>query len=252
MILVFAAMQQEARACLAALSGTREGTIAGFPVTESETALVCQTGLGRRAREAAEVLLAGLPPIAVLSVGTAGGLHPELKAGDIVLCERVDHAAGRGSAKETRPAKGDGELIRRALEIASGLGLPARVGTSVTVDSAAWGPADKSDLHGWQKHDIVEMESYWIGRAANERNLPFLAVRAVSDRAGDQLPEIPGILDELGNLDPERLLAFTREHPEVIPELARQHLHAQRAFESLTSLLAPLLPALAAPPAVGR
>ena len=52
----------------------------------------------------------------------------------------------------------------------------------------------KRRLRDWDGHDIVEMESYWVGRVAAASGLPFLAVRAVSDGADATVPDIPGLM----------------------------------------------------------
>ncbi len=245
MIAVFAAMRPEVGACLGCFGEREETEIAGYPAVRGELAVICQTGLGRRAEQSVAAVLPKLSPSVVLSVGIAGGLHPELCAGDTILCERIDHAQARGLAEEGKPATSDAGLIEEALMTARERGLPARLGSSVTVDSVAWTPADKSDLHSWVKHDIVEMESYWIGRAAAERGIPFLAVRVVSDQASDQLVQAAAIKED-GTFDQDSLLAFVREHPELMPVFAQQAERNRIAFANLTAFLSAFLPRLAA------
>ena len=41
----------------------------------------------------------------------------------------------------------------------------------------------------------VDMESYWIGKAAVERGLPFLSIRAISDSLTAQLPPLERFID---------------------------------------------------------
>jgi hypothetical protein len=108
----------------------------------------------------------------------------------------------------------------------------------------AWTPGEKAELHAGGA-DIAEMESFWIGRAAVSRGIPFLAVRSVSDAHDNALIEIPDLFDEDGNVRTESVLAFTRQHPEIIPELARQHERGGRALESLGLFLEGYLPRLA-------
>jgi nucleoside phosphorylase len=240
-IAVFAALQPEVGACLGCFPQREESTIAGYPAVRSDIATVIRTGMGRRAQESVEAALPELSPSAVLSVGVAGGLHAERRAGEIILCQRVDHAETRGGASAGMPATSDAALIDAALATASELGLPARVGTAVTLDSVAWTPEEKADLHGWLEHDVVEMESYWIGRAANERGLPYLAVRVVSDQAGDQLVD-SGAITQDGSFDQQTFLAFIKERPELMPMFSEQMERNRRAFASLTAFLTAFLP----------
>ncbi len=130
MIAVFAAMDAEAQPLLRAASLRGSGETAGFPVTHADfagsAALVCRTGLGRRAAEAAEAVLASFSAKAVLSVGTAGGLSPTLSAGDVIICERVS-ALASASAHNVEPGVADPGLLAAAMKAGEQAGLTARV-----------------------------------------------------------------------------------------------------------------------------
>ncbi len=241
MIAIFAAMQPEVSACLGCFAAREDTALAGYPAVRGDLAVVCQTGMGRRAEQCVAAVLPALSPSAVLSVGVAGGLHHDRRAGEIILCERVDHAEARGSAPEAKPATSSPVLIEAAQGLAHEIGLPARPGSCVTVDSVAWTPAEKSDLHSWLSHDVVEMESYWIGLAAAARGLPFLAVRVVSDQAGDQLVDSGSLKDD-GSFDQVGFQAFMRERPDLIPVFTQQMERNRLAIANLTAFVTALLP----------
>jgi len=238
MIAIFAAMESEVRACLPAFGVTEHRPLGAFPTIHGEGVVIRQTGLGRSARAAAKSLLGEITPRAVLSIGTAGGLAPGLGVGDVVFCERITHSFEPGSV-----AGHDG-LLEIALATAADVGLPGRRGRSVTVDTVAWGPEQKAALHANGAPDITEMESFWIGQAAAENSLPYLAIRSVSDDANNRLIDIPGLFDEHGRVDAQSVLAFTRAHPEVIPELAAQHERGGIALASISRFLIAFLPRL--------
>jgi nucleoside phosphorylase len=240
MIVVFAAMAAEFRVCSAAVPAGRETNLGGYVAFEGDGVVVCQTGLGRRAREASEAFLGHVSPTVVLSVGTAGGLVRGVDIGHVVFCDRIAHESEPGVVS------GAEDLVEKALLTAEKLGLPGKRGASVTVDTVAWTPEAKAILHGDAEPDIVEMESFWIGRAAAARGLPFLAVRAISDGPDHALTEIPDLFDAEGNVTPERILAFTREHPEMIAELAEQHRRGGVALDSISRFLPAFLPVLVA------
>ena len=242
MILVFAAMQPEVSACLGWMREYRQTEIEGFPVLEADGAIICQTGLGRRAKDAAEALITRFPPDAVLSVGVAGGLASRLEVGDVVMCERIDHESHRGKGRE-KSVQSDSRLLGAALGAAKGLGLPVSKGTSLTVDEAAWSVSEKSAHHSWKGHDIVEMESFWIGDVAARHDAPFLAIRTISDCAADELVQTYGV-NEDGTFDSEQFLQFVREHPESAPLLAAQAEKARLALGNLAIVLAGFLPPL--------
>ena len=112
-------------------------------------------------------------------------------------------------------------------------GLAVRKGTSITVDEAAWGPAEKSAHHAWKAHDVVEMESFWIAEAAVKRGMPFLAVRAVSDSSADSLPNI-GVMRPDGTLDTEKFITHLPRAPGDWRRTDRRL--AQNSKVALTSL----------------
>jgi adenosylhomocysteine nucleosidase len=234
-ILIFVALESEMAACLGCTGEVRDETLGDLRVVRSESVAICQTGIGRRALQVAEQALAKMSPTMVLSVGIAGGLAPDLGIGDAVLCERVSHPA------QPNPVLCDAGLVAAAKQVDD---VAWRIGASVTVDEPAWGPEEKAALHGNGEHHIVEMESYWIGAAARAVGLPFLTVRTVSDGSAHSLTNIPGLFDDSGKVDTERLLEYTREHPDVIPLLAEQRERSQAAFDSLRVLMPPLLAAL--------
>jgi adenosylhomocysteine nucleosidase len=240
-ILVFAAMQPEVSACLGWMREYRQTEIEGFPVLEADGAVICQTGLGRRAEGAANALIERFRPGAVLSVGVAGGLASRLEVGDIVMCERIDHESRRGKGKE-ETVHSDARLLGAALGAAKGLGLPVSKGTSLTVDLAAWGPAEKSAHHSWKGHDIVEMESFWIGEAAARQGIPFLTIRTISDGADHQLPGYS--MKEDGSFDEQKFMEYARKHPESAPLLAAQAERSRVALGNLAIVLAGFLPPL--------
>jgi nucleoside phosphorylase len=239
MIAVFAAMQPEASACLSRTSKIRQTQVQGFPVYESEGAVVSQTGIGIRARGAAEAVLGHYAASAVLSVGVAGGLSPELGTGDVVVCERIDHESHRRSGVDATVVSHAG-LIEAAVAAARGMHLAVSTGSSITVDELAFGVGEKADHHAWKGHDIVEMESFWIGEAAAKRDLPFLTVRTISDEAAETLV-VTGAIKPDGNFDQQALLDYIHEYPEAAPLIARQVEAGRMALANLTIFLAAFL-----------
>ncbi len=244
MILVFAAMEPEVRACFGGGSIGLSREVAGFPVYEANGLAVCQTGLGRRSRDAATSVMEHFTPDAVLSVGIAGGLNLDVRAGQLIACSHVHHADMRGALEET-PAFSDERLVTLALEVARGAEIDARVGSAVTVDEVVWTSTEKADLHAWLRHDVVEMESYWIGKVASRAGLPYLALRVVTDQAADELVKTPAISAD-GTFDVAAFQAWIKDHPEYIPMFAQQAERSRRGLGALTRFLSAFLPRLAA------
>lgn len=244
MIGVFAAMQSEVEACPAAVRGAGQRQIGRFPVFEGEAGFVCRTGIGPIAEEATRLVVEDLSPRVVLSVGTCGGLSDALGSGEIVLCGRL-HEWSESPPDEPRAVVADEHLLAAAVDAASAAGISVRTGGSVSIATPAWGPDEKRALRDWMGHDVVEMESFWIGRAAAERDLPYLAVRVVTDGHDETLPNVPGLIDSDGNVDQSKLIEHTRSHPEDIPKMAEMHRRSEQALANLRKLLDAFIPAIA-------
>lgn len=246
MIGTFAAVQPEVEACPLSLRSGGERSLGRFLLLEGDSGFVCRTGMGRAAEEAARTAVAELRPQAVLSVGTAGGLSDELDTGDIVLCSHLH--AWTGGTEGPEPVTADERLLAAAEETARETGASVRSGGSVTVDEVAWGPEEKRRLREWMSHDIVEMESYWVGKAAREAGVPFLAVRVVSDGHGESVPHVPGMVTAEGTVDQSAILAYVQENPEAAPKLAQLYERGLRARDSLRAFLDAFIPAIAQVP----
>ncbi len=228
MIAIFAAMDVEVQPFLRPASRGESSEVEGFPVTlasyGSLAAVICRTGIGRVAKEATESVLDRFPASAVLSVGTAGGVHPDLGPGRLVLCDRVSVSSASGYNDEDGVVLGDAELIEAARAALAACGVVATVAGSLTVDRVVTSVEEKARLREEFGHQIVEMESYWTGKAAADRGIPFLAVRVVSDAAGDEV-----VLTEIGRadgtVDYSRLAEWARQNPDrmnVIAQMAER------------------------------
>lgn len=247
MIGVFAAMQSEVDACPPALRSAGQRQVGRFTVFEGDAGFVCRTGIGPVAGEATHLVAGELSPRVVLSVGTCGGLNDAAGSGEIILCGHL-HEWSDPPPDEPHAVTADERLLAAALEAAKASGVSARKGSSVSVDEPAWTPDDKLALRNWLNHDIVEMESYWIGRAAAEKGLPYLAIRVVTDGHGDTLPNIPGLIDGEGMVDQAKLLEYAQAHPEVVPLLAEMHQRGGRSLANLRAFLDHFIPAIAQVP----
>lgn len=113
----------------------------------------------------------------VISAGFAGGLDEKLRRGHIVMADDVMNAAG-----DRIPI--DLQLDRESIAATKGL----HVGRLVTIDSILRDPAERRRLA--EKHGAIacDMETYAVAAACHEQNVPFLAIRIVSDAVDDELP----------------------------------------------------------------
>lgn len=242
MIALFAALQIEVQRFLRRLDVRDHARWGGFPLVVGEyggrSLLVCRTGMGRQAAEAVEAVLARYRPEALLSVGLAGALSPELAAGELVFCQGVYRAEPEAEkGRSAQPVLSDARLLEAARGAADSLGLSNRTGGSLTTDGVVAGPQQKAELRQVTGLDVVEMESYWVGRAAEEAGVPFLAARVVFDGAGERVPHIPGVVTADGVRHGYRALAYMLRRPGDVPALLRLAVHERGAVGNLTRFL---------------
>jgi len=242
MIAVFAALRLEVQRFLRRVDVRDRARLGGFPVTlgeyEGRPLLVCHTGIGSRAAEAAASVLGRYRPEFVLSVGLAGALSSEYAVGDLVFCEQVYRAEPESeTGRAAEPMVSDLLLMETARRAASGRGLSTRTGNSLTTPYLVAEPRQKTLLRQTTGMDVVEMESYWVGRAALEQRLPFLAVRVISDGAGDPVFDLPGVVTPEGEQRVRKALPYVLRHPGRIPHLLRLAGGEMKAVAGLTRFL---------------
>jgi len=141
----------------------------------------------------------------LIGFGSAGALAPELSPGDLVIVQNaVAHDAGVFYGKRFEPSgvmgrdgqgqigfrrtlEADPNLVALALASAQPLGGQARAGTVVTGNQAIFATARKRWLHHTFGALAVEMETAAVAQVAVAHGVPWVAVRAISDTASDDL-----------------------------------------------------------------
>ncbi|TWT00731.1 phosphorylase [Reyranella sp. CPCC 100927] len=173
---------------------------------------------------------------AVLSIGIGGGLTRGLPAGVIVIARDVVWNDERFLA-DTRWRQ---DLAAR---------LPdARTDTIAGSDGVVTTPAAKAALHRATGAALVDMESHVAARTAAACDLPFAALRVISDSADRTLP--PAALVAIGPDGKLKLGAVLRSiaaRPGQIAGLIRTGRDNRRAMASLGRCAALLGPGFACP-----
>ncbi|MBM3634503.1 MAG: hypothetical protein FJW99_04330 [Actinobacteria bacterium] len=175
---------------------------------------VIVTGMGAGPAEArADEAIAG-GVTAAISVGFCGALDPALERGDVVVPATVRDAT-TGDAWHC-----DADLAR---------GAGAQGGTLVTTDRVVSLPVERSALSGL----AVDMESAGTARACARAGIPFAAIRAVTDRADDVLPDLHGVVDGRGDVHAMRVLGRMASRPSEIAAWIRLARGARSARRGL-------------------
>jgi adenosylhomocysteine nucleosidase len=181
-----------------------EESAAGVTVYSSERAVAACAGIGgRRATLATAAALSFGPAHLLISAGWAGGLHAGIAAGTAHRVKRVvDAATGEIYSAETSDAKGT---------------------TLVTANRVASLEAKKT-LREQYSGDLVDMEAATVARLARVHDIPFLAVKAVSDAYDFELPGMDRYVAQDGRF---REAAFAM-HLAVRPHLWKAAAHMGR------------------------
>ncbi|NTW72050.1 MAG: 5'-methylthioadenosine/adenosylhomocysteine nucleosidase [Eubacteriaceae bacterium] len=131
----------------------------------------------------------------VINSGVAGALHPDLEVGDIVLAtEVIQHdidASIFGDPRGTIPGL-DVSVFKsdqRLLNISDNIDTEHRIfkGRIVTGDQAIGDSATKDYLYKTFGGYCVEMEGGAIAHVCYLNDIPFMIIRAISDKANEEV-----------------------------------------------------------------
>ena len=204
-----------------------QGTADGRPV-----ALV-RSGIGRERSESAirDLLLAEVRPRAIVSLGFAGGVAPDVYGGDLVVPRSIRGLDASGAPDGA--VAPDPYLFDSALEALEDEFIAVHTDEVVTVPETLFTWEQKEQFASSPGTKAVDMESYWIGKLALEARIPFLAVRAISDETEDALPNFSHFLDEMGEVRPLAAARYYATHPWHIFDAPRLAVNAKKGARNL-------------------
>ncbi|HET9285182.1 MAG TPA: hypothetical protein VFR24_24795 [Candidatus Angelobacter sp.] len=163
---------------------------------EKENQAVVISGIGKKnAERAAKAAVARYQPATLISAGLAGALIRSLKAGSVVMPNVVVDAA---DGSEYRCAAADGSMVGG--------------GILVTANEIT-GAEDKRKLVEQFHGLIVDMEAAGVAKVAQEAQIGFRCVKAISDEADFVMPPMAKFVDEAGNFQSGRFAAWAAVRP---------------------------------------
>jgi adenosylhomocysteine nucleosidase len=127
------------------------------------------------------------PPRAILSIGACGAVDDRLAIGDLVLGDRYlqwDLGLDPGALPVA-----DRQLLARAQRAIAARGWPLHGGLIASGDQAVTHEPTRNELRQRFGAVAADMESAALARVAQRCGIPFLAIRAVSDAAGEHAIE---------------------------------------------------------------
>lgn len=162
----------------------------------------------------------------VVSFGLAGGLEPTLAPGDLLLATSV--VAGQGVFAA------DAALADKLAVGVKAAGARLSDAIFAGVDEAILTPEHKAALRARTAAAAVDMESHVAARFAGAFNLPFAALRAVSDPAGRALPKLAAqALRPDGGVHYGRVIAGLARRPRDLGALLEAGRDSAAAFAAL-------------------
>lgn len=180
-----------------------------------EVALVANGPGPKLAGAAVDVAIENTKVEALISTGFCGGVNRALQFGDIFAATEVMHVAPALLPTSSRPF---------------------HTGRLRSMDQVLCTPREKTGVGG----DAAEMEAAAVAARARELNLPFYAVRVVTDAVWETLPlDFNKTRSADGHFSRRRILAAALRRPAtVLPELMKLNTRTKRAAQALGDFLA--------------
>lgn len=157
--------------------------------------------------------LAALPktPALLILTGCCGALIDDLRAGALVLPERI--ASTSGAPPITLPAEAHASALARLRA------LEPYAGSILTSPSPIDSASAKMALAERHQAIAVDMESHPCARLAEQKKIPTIVLRAVVDRLHDSVPDFPPRFDPNGRPQILPAAAAVLRRPWLLPSL---------------------------------
>jgi adenosylhomocysteine nucleosidase len=192
------------------------------------------TGDGsERARRGLADLLSRVDLEVVFAIGIAGGLSADLEVGDVVIASRVTNGTG-----VVPPPDRDWLAQAQVLEGVTD-------GSIYSHSEIAIDPVAKHRL--WQQAgsraaQVVDLESASYARVAAAKQVPYVALRAVSDSSEEALPlDFNRFRKRDGSSDRFGVSRYALLHPSIVPELMQLRERLRHCAIRLASLVEEIL-----------
>lgn len=198
--------------------------------------VLVRSGVGRqRAEEATLQVIDRFKPVCLISIGYAGALQPELNVGDLVIADTIIEEKEKG---EYSPDTG---WFNRAKNISCPDDVKAIAGGLLTVDNVIHDSMSKQELGKQYNVKAVEMETSAIAKVAEEKKVPFLSLRVISDRMDQELLDSSSFLGSDGEISTLKAGWYVLTHPGSIKSALSLRTQTQNATRSLTKFVSDLL-----------
>lgn len=220
---IIGAMEEEVNIIQSKMQEVTVKTIASMDFyhgkIQGKDVVVVRSGIGKVNGAICTQILADLYQVdAVINTGVAGALRNEIEIGDIVLSTDAQqhdmdatgfgYAPGEIPRMETSVFRADVHLLKLAKEVCAEV-IPevgVHAGRIVSGDQFISDNTKKAGLVSIFDGFCTEMEGAAIGHAAYLNHIPFLIIRAISDKADHSAQMAYSIFEELAIRNTVKLL----------------------------------------------
>ena len=153
--------------------------------------VLVQCGVGKvNAARTTQKLIDKFNVTTIINVGVAGAINSNLKIGDVIIAKKViQHdfditAFGHNKGYITDVGEGiesDKNLLEKVKEISQENSYKTKIGIIATGDIFCTDIKMKEKINNKFNADVVDMECGAIAQVSFLENIPFLAIRSVSD-----------------------------------------------------------------------
>jgi adenosylhomocysteine nucleosidase len=201
-IAIIGAMEEEVTLLRDHIDNKEQTVIAGCEFTTGKMndadVVLLRSGIGKvNAAMSTTILLEKFKPEVVINTGSAGGFHPDLNVGDVVISTEVRHhdvdvtAFGYeyGQVPQLPAAfQADENLVQLAESAAKEINeIQVVKGLIATGDSFMNDPIRVEALREkFEDLQAVEMEAAAIAQVSHQFQTPFVIIRSLSDIAGKE------------------------------------------------------------------
>lgn len=199
-------------------------------------AVLAGMGEAAAARSAAWVLERYQPQV-FICLGFGGAVTTELGPGAVVLGDSFWRYEPQAGTLRELPAPEPAVPLGELLKSLAAAGLPACRGSIVTTPVVIQKAIQGSHLTHLT-HPALEMETSAVAAAARESRLPMLAIRAITDPAGEEIPDFIAQAAQEGRTPtPGMALAWLAADLRRFPVLARLWQRSRLAARNLAQAL---------------
>jgi adenosylhomocysteine nucleosidase len=198
--------------------------------------VLVRSGVGRqRAEDATLQVIDRFQPSTLISIGYAGAVQPDLNVGDLVIADTIIEEKKKGKYSP------DSGWLNRAKDVPYPEGFKAVVGGLLTVDNVIHDSLSKQKIGENYSVQAVEMETSAIAKVAEEKDIPLLSLRVISDRLDQELLDSSSFLGSDGEISTLKAGWYVLTHPGSIKSALSLSSQTQIATQALTKFLSDLL-----------